>query len=80
MITENERARMRELEGIFHRMAQEIEIEGEPLPEDLQTQFVGNNLAQMDALFAIREGTEWRGHTDPKEIAREVLRVGQIGE
>lgn len=65
MITENEKAAMRVIEEAFHTQA---------------FQLVGTNLATMDALFAIREGTEWRGRVDPKEIAREVLRIGGVGE
>lgn len=80
MITENEKTKLREIEAAIHAMGESLMIEGEPVPDELQAAFVGTNLATLDALFAIREGTEWRGHTDPKEIAREVLRAAQIGE
>lgn len=80
MITENEKAKMREIEAVVHAMGESLTIEGEQMPEELRAAFTGTNLATLDAMFAIREGTEWRGHTDPKEIARELLRAAQIGE
>jgi hypothetical protein len=35
---------------------------------------VGTGLAIFDALVAIRDGREWRGRRDAREIAGEVLR------
>lgn len=66
MITEYEKAKIKELRELF--LSNAIQVLGEDV------------MATLDALFAIREGKPWRGLTDPKEIARAVLRQGKIGE
>jgi hypothetical protein len=78
MISPTEQAKIKALQELF--MANAFQVFGQDIPEELQAQFVGTNMATLDALFAIREGTAWRGITDPQEIAREVLRAGQIGD
>lgn len=78
MITENEKNKIKAVRELL--LANAFQVFGQDIPEELQAEFVGANMANLDALFAIREGTEWRGITDPKEIARAVLRQGQIGE
>lgn len=78
MITEGEMQRINELREIF--MSNSIQIMGEDVPEELQAEFIGANMANVDALFAIREGEPWRGISDPREIARELLRQSKIGD
>ena len=78
MITPTEKAKIKALQELF--LANAFQVFGEDIPEELQAQFVGANMATLDALFAIREGEPWRGLTDPREIARAVLRQAQIGD
>lgn len=84
MITENEqhalqmlRRSISELTGI---MAEGLENRGVDVDDQLEAHAGGTQLAMYDALFAIRESTEWRGMTDPKEIARRILRDTGVGE
>lgn len=78
MITENEKAKIKAVEEVF--LANLVQIGDIDITPEMQAEFVGGNMASIDALFAIREGEPWRGITDPKEIAREVLRIGGVGE
>jgi len=78
MITDYEKARIKQLRDAFLEGA--VQMYGQEISEELKAEFVGANMATLDALFAIREGKPWRGMTDPKEIARAVLRQGKIGE
>jgi hypothetical protein len=78
MITENEKEKIKQIRDMF--LSNAFQIYGQEIPEELQAEFVGKNMANLDALFAIREGEAWRGMTDPQEIARTVLREGHIGE
>jgi hypothetical protein len=84
MITEHEnqalemlRQNITELTGM---MSEGFENRGVEVDSHLEAHAGGTQLAMYDALFAIREGTEWRGMTDPKEIARRILRDTGIGE
>lgn len=43
-------------------------------------EMVGTAMALIDATFAIRDGEEWRGMTDPQDIARRILRDLSLGE
>lgn len=80
MITPSEKERINLIRDTF--MASAVQIFGLEIDTDseLHAEFVGVNMATLDALFAIREGEPWRGITDPQEIAREVLRAGKIGD
>lgn len=57
-----------------------LQYRGAEVPEDVMSEVLGQGLGMYDALFAIREGASWRGMTDPKEIARVVLRQLQLGD
>ena len=78
MMTDYEKARVKEVRDAL--LDSLVQIHGEDVSPELQAEFIGANMATLDALFAIRDGGEWRGMTNPKEIARAVLRVGKIGE
>jgi hypothetical protein len=78
MKTPYEEAKVKELRDAFLDSA--FQVYGIDLTDEMQAEFVGRNMATLDALFAIRDGEEWRGMTDPQEIARAVLRLGKIGE
>jgi hypothetical protein len=39
---------------------------------------IGSLMAAIDAVFAIRDGEGWRGKTDPREIAAELIRVAHL--
>lgn len=78
MISDNEKARMREIEATIGDVSFKVGEE-DPSSEE-RSNAVGVQLATYDAWFAVREGTEWRGMSDPKKIARQVLRDIGIGE
>lgn len=78
MITEYEKAKIKEIRDAFLDSA--FQFYGVDITDELKAQFVGANMATLDALFAIREGTEWRGMTDPKKIAQAVLLQGKISD
>lgn len=78
MMTEDEKKRVQQVRDSFLEMA--IQMHGEDVSPELKAEVVGANMASVDALFAIREGESWRGLTDPKEIARAVLRQSTIGD
>lgn len=78
MITEAEKARIKELRDVL--FAATIEEGAEDVSEEFKSQIVGTNMALIDGVFAIREGEPWRGMTDPKEIARAILRQMSIGD
>lgn len=82
MITETEKAKLQAIQEALRQLSDVMATELGVDPDDvaLRAQAEGTQLATIDALFAIREGTEWRGMTDPKEIARRVLRDSGIGE
>lgn len=82
MITETEKEKLQAIQGALHQLADVMATELGVDPDDvaLRAQAEGAQLATIDALFAIREGTEWRGITDPKEIARKLLRSSGIGD
>ena len=78
MKTPYEEAKVKELRDAF--LDSFIQVNGEDVSQELQAEFVGVNMATVNGLFAIRDGEPWRGLTDPKEIARAILRSGKIGE
>lgn len=78
MITDDEKERVKKIRDSFLDMA--IQMHGEDVSPELKAEVVGTNMASVDALFAIHEGESWRGLTDPKEIARAVLRQSTIGD
>lgn len=78
MITEYEKAMINEVRDTLLDSA--IQFYGIEITDELKTEFVGANMAIIDALFAIREGESWRGMSDPKEIARTALYQGKLGE
>jgi hydroxyethylthiazole kinase-like sugar kinase family protein len=86
MITEAEQERLDAIRDaaseLTDMMAEGMESRGIDVSseEGLKAYAMGTQLATYDAFFAIREGTEWRGLTDPKEIARRILRDIGIGE
>lgn len=82
MITEAEKERLKVLHEALRQLSDVMATEMGVDPDDvaLRAQAEGAQLATIDALFAIREGTEWRGMTDPKEIAGRILRDSGIGE
>lgn len=81
MITESEKQKLKDITEAQEIVTTILEnaMEGE-MPPEIKAAIGGTTLAFLDSLFAIREGTEWRGHTDPKEIAREMLRSSGVGE
>lgn len=76
MITESEKAKIKEIRDRLIDSASKIFVQD----DELRAEFVGANMASIDALFAIREGEPWRDMTDPKDIARAVLRQSGIGD
>lgn len=76
MITNYEKKRVKEIQDALLDSVV-LSLDGEEISRE---EFLETNMATIDALFAIREGEPWRGMIDPKEIARAVLRAGQIGE
>lgn len=82
MITEYEQDKMRMLGEVVHHLTSLMveELGGDTADIGLQAQAAGVQLATLDALFAIREGTEWRGLTDPREICRTLLRDCGLGD
>lgn len=46
----------------------------------MQAEMIGQPLAMMDALFAIRDGEPWRGMTDHQKIAFTILREVGMGD
>jgi hypothetical protein len=92
MISETEKQKLRLLEEYVHRVTKAMMVElgvdesttpeelGGETQEALQARAAGTQLATLDALFAIREGEPWRGITDPREIARELLVVSGMGD
>ena len=77
MITDLEKFRLKQLRDSLMEGEVGFKTDEEGSSE---SELIGNTLSTMDALFAIREGTEWRGMTDPQEIARKILRDSGIGE
>lgn len=55
-----------------HEYARTLQIRAKLL--DLAIRLYGDDVSAdvVDGLFAIHEGTSWRGITDPKEITREI--------
>lgn len=82
MISDAEKERMRIIEEAVHDLTATMGAELGADPDDvgLQAKAVGAQLATMDALFAIREGTEWRGLSDPREITAQLLRDAGVGD
>lgn len=82
MMTELEQERMQMIQesiGQLTEMLKEIFQDAE-MPEGFLELVLGTILASIDAFFAIRDGTSWRGMTDPQEICRRLLREAQLGE
>lgn len=52
----------------------------EGMDPDFMTVVTGSLMAAIDAVFAIRNGEEWRGITDPREIAAELIRTAHLTE
>lgn len=82
MISEDEKARMHAVGEAVHHMTDMTleEMNADPSDDALRARAAGAPMATLDALFAIREGKEWRGLTDPKEIARQLLRDAGVGD
>jgi hypothetical protein len=78
MITDSEKELLKEIESVFHQNV--MQIGGVDLTSDEQVEAVGGSMAIYDALFAIREGTAWRGMTDPKVIAKKALQQSGLGD
>jgi hypothetical protein len=78
MITDTEKELLKEIEAEFH--ANLFKVGGVELTPDEKTQAVGGSMAMYDALFAIREGTAWRGMTDPQVIAKKALQQAGLGD
>lgn len=81
-MTESEKKILRALEEVLSPMMASIadhlaEEMGVDAPEDIRAQMraqmLGIPMAALDALFAIRDGAEWRGTADPKMIAGRML-------
>jgi|tagenome__1003787_1003787.scaffolds.fasta_scaffold11896988_1 hypothetical protein len=77
-MTTTEQTRMREVEQALNQGRAVLEEMG------IEPQFVsiifGSMMAAVDATFAIRDGGEWRGLTDPKEIAAKLLADAQLAD
>lgn len=82
MISDAEKARMRVVEEGIHHLTDMMmnELGADSDDSEMRAKAAGAQLATLDALFAIREGTEWRGLIDPKEIARKLLRESGMGD
>ncbi len=78
MITNSEKAKIKILRDAF--LESVINLDGVDTSSQFHAEFVGANMAVIDALFAIREGETWRNVTAPKEIARTVLKQWGVGE
>lgn len=52
----------------------------EGMDSDFMSVVTGSLMAAIDAVFAIRNGEEWRGITDPQEIAAELIRTAHMTE
>lgn len=78
MILDEEKRRMKDLETALDALA--IEVTENNITVDFTAEFIGTVMAMFDAFFAIREGEPWRDITEPKEIARVILRQSQMGE
>jgi hypothetical protein len=70
-MTESEKERMRAAERELQPIMEAFRDQG--VPEEMVALMIGVPLASMDAWFAVRDGGEWRGMTDPKEIAARIL-------
>lgn len=56
-------------------------IGDEEISSEMMSMAVGTGMAALDAFLAIRDGSAWRGETDPKKIAGKLLReIGFGGE
>lgn len=77
-MSEHEEDRIREVERVTHEAAEEFF--GDDTPAEVKAQITGTVLAVVDAAFAIRDGKPWRGLTDPREIAGQLLRDSGLGE
>jgi hypothetical protein len=83
MMSETEKEKLREAEKVMHEAfgAVDLEMTGPDGEEvDVKSMVIGITFAVVDALFAIRDGEEWRGMADPQEIAREMLKQWGIGD
>lgn len=78
MMTDYEKERMKQIRDAFLDSA--VQLHGVDVTPEQKAEFVGANMATLDGLFAIRDGEPWRELTDPKDIARAILRQGGIGE
>lgn len=76
-MSENENARMREIEKATHEA---MEMFAADAPPEYKAKLIGTLLAVVDALFAIRDGNPWRDIEDPRDIARQLLRETGIGD
>lgn len=74
-MTESEKERVRTIEQMLSPFLSDLLGDAaDGLPEDAHAMMLGVPLAAVDAWFAIRDGEEWRGMSDPKEIAARMLR------
>jgi len=78
MKTENEKLKMKQIEQSLHEVV--FQINGETPDETVMASLVGNPLAVLDALFAIRDGQPWRGLNSPEFIARKALQTIGVGD
>lgn len=83
-MSEQEQARLKRVEQAVHELMGQfdfrVEIDTESAPEGYKERIIGIMLSALDALFAIRDGKEWRGTSDPQEIARQLLRDLELGD
>lgn len=78
MKTEGEEKKMKMIEESLSQVV--LQIDGADPDESMLAMFVGAPMGVIDALFAIRDNEEWRGTTDPSEMARIALKSIGIGE
>ena len=78
---ESEKERVRFVEQVLNDSHSLFDEQyGELLPPEAISLIIGSMLAAVDAVFAIRDGESWRGLSDPKEIAAQLLRDAHLGE
>lgn len=83
MMSETEKKRMRDIEQATHELLKEFNVKVQVDGEESElgaAQIFGILMAVFDAMFAIRDGGEWRGMTDPKKIATQILHDLELGD
>lgn len=76
MLTEYEKEMIKHAHNGLEEAAKLEVFEG--MDPDFMTIVTGSLMAAIDAVFAIRDGGEWRGKTDPREIAAELIRTAHM--